>query len=63
MLLGSYRSAVDWPVCAFYRELAERYPQAKVILTMRDPERWYSSVMETIYPFMKRAVPEGLRRA
>jgi hypothetical protein len=59
VLLGSYRSAVDWPVCAFYRELAERYPQAKVILTMRDPERWYGSVMETIYPFMKRAVPEG----
>jgi hypothetical protein len=59
VLLGRHRSAVDWPVCAFYRELVERYPQAKVILTTRDPERWHSSVMETIYPLMKRAVPEG----
>jgi hypothetical protein len=59
VLLGSYRSAVDWPVCAFYRELTKRYPQAKVILTKRDPERWHSSVMETIYPFMAKAVLEG----
>ena len=59
MLLGSYHSAVDWPVCAFYRELAERYPRAKVILTVRDPERWYNSVKGTIYQFMTRAVPEG----
>lgn len=59
VLPGSYRSAVDWPVCAFYRELAKRYPQAKVILTKRDPERWHSSVMETIYPFMAKAVLEG----
>lgn len=59
VLPGSYRSAVDWPVCAFYRELTKRYPQAKVILTKRDPERWHSSVMETIYPFMAKAVLEG----
>jgi hypothetical protein len=27
-----------------------RYPQARVILSERDPERWYQSVMNTIYP-------------
>ncbi len=51
-LFRGYRSAVDWPVCAFYRELAERYPEAKVILTLRDPGRWYRSAAETIFPVM-----------
>ena len=33
----------------FYRELAEKYPEAKVILTVRDPERWYDSMRQTIH--------------
>ena len=28
---------------------SERYPEAKVILTVRDPERWYDSARQTIY--------------
>ena len=27
----------------------EFYPEAKIILTIRDPETWYKSVKETIY--------------
>lgn len=46
---GDYRSAVDWPVCDFYRVLMDEYPRAKVILTVRDPDRWYRSARETIY--------------
>lgn len=48
-LLDGYESAVDWPACAFYEDLMERYPDAKVILTVRDPDRWYESVRNTIY--------------
>lgn len=44
-----YGSAVDWPACSFYKELMEEYPDAKVILTIRDPVRWHESVMKTIY--------------
>lgn len=51
-LFRGYRSAVDWPTCHFYRELAARYPEAKVILTLRDPERWYKSAWDTIFPIM-----------
>jgi hypothetical protein len=40
---------VDWPACTFYKELMERHPGAKVILSVRDPERWYESVRNTIY--------------
>lgn len=48
-IFGDYQAAVDWPAAAFYRELMERYPQAKVILTVRDPDRWYESAYQTIY--------------
>ena len=40
---------MDWPAAAYWRELAEHYPDAKVILTVRDPDRWYDSVSETIF--------------
>lgn len=49
---GAYRATVDWPGCHFYAELAERYPDAKVILSKRDPERWYESMRETILKSM-----------
>ena len=48
-VFAGYRSAVDWPASAYYRELADNYPQAKVILTVRDPERWWDSASRTIF--------------
>lgn len=48
-----YRSTVDWPSAHFYAELADRYPGAKVILSRRDPERWYDSMNETILKSMQ----------
>jgi len=47
---GKYKSAVDFPTCRFYKQLMEKYPGTKVILTVRDPEKWYESYMSTIYP-------------
>jgi hypothetical protein len=47
--LGGYEAAVDWPACTFYEELLERNPDAKVLLSVRDPERWYDSTRNTIY--------------
>src|SRR6516165_581331 len=48
-LFAGYRATVDLPSCLFYRELLAKYPEAKVILTVRDPERWYDSVRQTIH--------------
>jgi hypothetical protein len=58
-LFAGYASAVDWPASAFYRELMERYPEAKVILTVRDPERWYESGRNTIFPGEPHADDDG----
>jgi hypothetical protein len=48
-ILGGYRATTDWPACSFYEELMQRYPDAKVILTVRDPNRWYESTYNTVY--------------
>lgn len=52
-IFRDYRATVDWPSCTFYRQLMQRYPQAKVILTVRDPDEWYDSAYETIYEFSR----------
>jgi hypothetical protein len=48
-VLGNYQATVDWPGCTFYEELMERHPGAKVLLSVRDPDRWYESTRSTIY--------------
>jgi hypothetical protein len=48
-LFSGYRATVDWPGAYFWRELVAAHPEAKVILTVRDPERWYDSARATIY--------------
>ena len=55
-IFTSYQSSCDWPSCTFYRELAARYPTAKVILSVRDPKAWFKSVSNTIMPAMKKPV-------
>ncbi|KAJ3299638.1 hypothetical protein HK104_007979, partial [Borealophlyctis nickersoniae] len=49
LLLSSYDAAVSWPSTAFYKRLLKVYPTAKVVLTVRDPESWYTSVRTTIW--------------
>ncbi len=45
----SYRSAVDWPSVYFWRELLDAFPDARGILTTRDDDSWYSSMLHTIF--------------
>jgi hypothetical protein len=59
--LADYRACVDWPSCTFYRELMVAFPDAKVLLSVRDPERWYESMRETIYELSGRSPPGWLR--
>ncbi|KAI8882065.1 hypothetical protein K501DRAFT_334253 [Backusella circina FSU 941] len=43
-LYENYSAAVDVPTWLWYKDLIKKYPDAKVILTVRDPESWYTSV-------------------
>jgi Sulfotransferase domain len=42
-VFDGYQSTQDWPAALFWRELADAYPEAKVVLTVRDPHAWYKS--------------------
>lgn len=48
-LLDGFGSAVDWPACTYYAELAAAFPAAKVVLTVRPAEAWYQSMRDTLY--------------
>jgi hypothetical protein len=61
LLFKGYQSAVDYPACAFYQELLDQYPNAKVVLTVRDPEQWYESVKKTIYSASPKSAAEIIR--
>ena len=51
-LYEGFASGVDFPTAAIWRELAAHWPEAKVILTVRDPEPWYDSVTATVLELM-----------
>lgn len=58
-LLAGYQAVVDWPGAHFWRELTAAHPEAKVILTVRDPRRWIESIQATIFPFLDRLDEDG----
>jgi hypothetical protein len=48
-VFGGFQATVDWPGGYFWRELMGRYPDAKVLLSVRDAEKWEPSFRETIW--------------
>jgi hypothetical protein len=48
-IFGDARSAVDWPSARYYRDLMDQYPQAKVLLSVRDSEDWVRSMRQTVW--------------
>lgn len=51
-----YRATVDWPGCEFYEELMAAFPDAKVLLNVRDADAWYESTRSTLFA-VKDALP------
>jgi hypothetical protein len=54
---------VDYPGAAFWKELAAHYPDAKVLHTVRDPDKWFDSTQATIFApqAQSRADGDGVR--
>jgi hypothetical protein len=48
-IFDGFQATVDWPGSFFYRELIEAYPDAKVLLGVRDSEAWARSMHDTIW--------------
>jgi hypothetical protein len=61
VLFQNFQATVDFPASVVYKELMEAFPEAKIVHTVRDPERWYDSTYETIYQ-VKSVVPNWLQK-
>jgi hypothetical protein len=59
-IFRGFGATVDWPAARWWREIAAHFPDAKVLLSVRDPEAWYKSVTDTIYQPMKSPAPDGV---
>ncbi|CAF1427549.1 unnamed protein product [Didymodactylos carnosus] len=55
-ILQDYEATTDWPAAYFYLQLMKQFPEAKVILTVRDGEKWYKSIENTVIR-MQKAFP------
>lgn len=53
-IFEGYQASVDFPSSIYWKELAEAYPEAKVVLTVRSFESWYKSATGTIYAVGKK---------
>jgi hypothetical protein len=48
-ILEGHPAAIDWPSSYFYKELMEAFPDAKVLLSVRDGAAWAKSMRNTIW--------------
>jgi len=55
-LFSNYSATVDAPAAFFYREIFAAFPDARVVLNLRDPESWYKSYM-TLHGAMQDLSP------
>ena len=60
-LLAGYQAAVDWPASAFWPELSEAFPDALVLLSVRDAQSWWQSADQTIFPSSRQIPNDDLR--
>jgi len=56
-IFKGYEATVDWPGCRFFEELAREYPEALVILTVRDGASWHQSCLRTIHAIAEALPP------
>ncbi len=63
LLFRDFRATVDWPAARWWREIAAHFPDAKVLLSVRDPEAWYKSMRDTIYQPMTWPLPDDAPQA
>jgi hypothetical protein len=59
-IFKDYSAMGDYPGCKYWRELVAYYPDAKVLLTIRDADSWFESTQATIFaPGSLAVMPQG----
>ncbi len=60
-MFAGFRSTLDWPACSYWKQIKAAYPNAKVLLTRRDPDAWFDSMTETIFQALRAEHPDPAR--
>ena len=60
-LLDGWESTVDWPACTFWEQISAAFPDAPVLLSVRDPEKWYESCKKSIHASAQAAAKGELK--
>ena len=60
-IFEGYAATVDFPAANYWRELAAHYPDAKIILSVRDADRWFDSTQDTIFSPRLQSFQAGTR--
>lgn len=50
-VFDGYAAATGGPCAIYYRQIVQAFPDAKVILTVRDADQWYADTYDTFYQF------------
>ena len=53
-VFAGFAATVDWPGCAFWREISATFPDALILLSVRPAEAWWKSASATIFPAQKK---------
>ena len=59
LIFQDYQSMVDYPGAAHWKAIADHYPDAKVLHTVRDPDKWFDSTQATIFAPQSSARADG----
>ncbi len=62
-MMAGFGAAVDWPASGFWEELSAAFPDAIIVLSTRDAEKWWDSAHATIFPSIKREGDNDDRKA
>ena len=46
---ADYQAVVDWPAAPFWREIGDAFPDAIILLSVRDADAWWKSASDTIF--------------
>jgi hypothetical protein len=60
-MFTGFRSTLDWPSCSYWKQIKRANPNAKVLLTRRDPDAWFDSMERTIFPALRAEHPDPER--
>jgi len=52
-----FAATVDWPAAGLWQQIHDAFPDALVLLSVRDADDWWASASQTIFPAIASGIP------